>query len=81
MFELCIFLDHLVELRKFVTEKPNEEFIFVLRNQYIRIVKGLTELRSLANGYMSMTNFQFAIDPEIVSVTAERFLFLLKNQS
>lgn len=70
MFELCIFLDHLVELRKFVIEKPNEEFIFVLRNQYIRIVKGLTELRSLANGYMSMTNFQFAVDPEIVSVTA-----------
>lgn len=39
MFELCIMVDHLAKLSEIAKMTPDADFISLLQNHYIRIIK------------------------------------------
>jgi hypothetical protein len=51
----------------------------MITNQYIRIVQGNIDLRSLANGYFSLINLGTHIDHEVYTKTVEKFVDLLEH--
>jgi hypothetical protein len=51
----------------------------MITNQYIRIVQGNIDLRSLANGYFSLINLGTQIDHEVYTKTVEKFVDLLEH--
>lgn len=72
-------MDHLVELAKITKLEPTQDFVTDLLGQYTRIVRGSVDLRSLANGFMSLVNFRARIGEEAYTATVAKFKELLKG--